>query len=126
LSASLRSTNYAAKAASRPAPEHAEAEPREIVRIGARFGARHRAQGWGPGLTILTAMANVLRRLGPGERPLALFHGLVRVAEDWARSQGCTEFASDALIDNHVSAAAHRALGFQETVQIRCFRKVIS
>lgn len=50
---------------------------------------------------------------------------LVRVAEAWARSQGCTEFASDALIDNHVSAAAHRALGFQETVQIRCFRKVI-
>ena len=29
-------------------------------------------------------MANVLRRLGPGERPLALFHGLVRVAEDCA------------------------------------------
>lgn len=50
---------------------------------------------------------------------------LVRAAEEWARSQGCTEFASDALIDNHVSAAAHRALGFQETVQIRCFRKVI-
>lgn len=50
---------------------------------------------------------------------------LVRAAEDWARSQGCTEFASDALIDNAVSAAAHRALGFQETVQIRCFRKVL-
>ena len=50
---------------------------------------------------------------------------LVRAAEEWARSQGCTEFASDALIDNHVSAAAHRALGFQETVQTRCFRKVI-
>jgi len=30
---------------------------------------------------------------------------------------------SDALIDNETSAAAHRALGFVETVQIRCFRK---
>jgi len=50
---------------------------------------------------------------------------LVRAAEEWARAQGCTEFASDALIDNAVSAAAHRALGFQETVQIRCFRKDI-
>ena len=54
----------------------------EIVCVGARFGARHRAAGWGSGLSILTAMANVLPVLGPEERPLALFHGLVRVAED--------------------------------------------
>lgn len=51
------------------------------------------------------------------------FAGQVR--EPLEGSQGCTEFASDALVDNHVSAAAHRALGLQETVQIRCFRKVI-
>ena len=50
---------------------------------------------------------------------------LVAAAERWGRAQGCTEFASDALIDNDVSARAHRALGFAETVQIRCFRKVI-
>jgi nitrite reductase/ring-hydroxylating ferredoxin subunit len=60
------------------------ADPREIVRVGARFGARYRDAGWGPGLTILTAMANVLPALGPDARPLALFHGLVRVAEDCA------------------------------------------
>jgi aminoglycoside 6'-N-acetyltransferase I len=48
---------------------------------------------------------------------------LVDAAEAWARQQGCTEFASDALLDNDVSAAAHEALGFTETVQIRCFRK---
>ena len=61
--------------------------------------------------------------------PEARRHGvgraLVRAAEEWAREQGCAEFASDALLDNHASAAAHRALGFEETVQIRCFRKVI-
>jgi len=61
----------------------------------------------------------------PDARRHGVGKALVRAAEDWARSQGCTEFASDALIDNHVSAAAHRALGFQETVQIRCFRKVL-
>lgn len=48
---------------------------------------------------------------------------LMRAAEDWGRAQGCTEFASDALIDNEISAAAHEALGFDETAQIRCFRK---
>ncbi|HEV8309379.1 MAG TPA: Rieske (2Fe-2S) protein [Methylomirabilota bacterium] len=62
----------------------AGADPREIVRAGARFGARYRAAGWGPGLTILTAMANLLPTLGAEEQPLALFHGLLRVAEDCA------------------------------------------
>ena len=48
---------------------------------------------------------------------------LVEAAEAWGRAQGCTEFASDALLDNHASAAAHQALGFEEVAQIRCFRK---
>jgi aminoglycoside 6'-N-acetyltransferase I len=48
---------------------------------------------------------------------------LVAAAEAWARAQGCTEFGSDALLDNTTSAAAHRALGFEETAQIRCFKK---
>lgn len=51
---------------------------------------------------------------------------LIAASEDWARAQGCTEFASDALLDNDVSARAHAALGFEETVQIRCFRKQLA
>jgi aminoglycoside 6'-N-acetyltransferase I len=56
------------------------------------------------------------RRRGVGK-------ALVAAAEAWARAQGCTEFGSDALLENETSAAAHRALGFEETVRIRCFRK---
>jgi aminoglycoside 6'-N-acetyltransferase I len=48
---------------------------------------------------------------------------LVRAAEQWARAQGCTEFASDTDIDNSVSAAAHAALGFAEVSRVICFRK---
>lgn len=61
----------------------------------------------------------------PESRRAGVGRALIEAAEDWARAQGCAEFASDALLDNHVSAAAHAALGFQETVQLRCFRKVV-
>jgi aminoglycoside 6'-N-acetyltransferase I len=61
--------------------------------------------------------------VAPAARRMGVGRALVAAAERWARARGCTEFASDALIDNQVSAAAHRALGFQETVRIRCFRK---
>jgi aminoglycoside 6'-N-acetyltransferase I len=59
----------------------------------------------------------------PGARRRGVGRALVNASERWAREQGCTEFGSDAVIDNEVSAAAHRALGFAETAQIRCFRK---
>lgn len=61
----------------------------------------------------------------PEGRRRGVGRALIAAAERWAVSQGCTEFASDALIDNEVSATAHRAVGFTETVQIRCFRKEI-
>lgn len=48
---------------------------------------------------------------------------LLKAAEDWARGEGCTEFASDTEIDNDVSTAAHKALGFEEVDRIVCFRK---
>lgn len=48
---------------------------------------------------------------------------LLRAAEEWGRSQGCSELASDAEAENAESAAAHRACGFDEVSLIRCFRK---
>lgn len=48
---------------------------------------------------------------------------LIQAAETWAKEQGCTEIASDTAIDNGASEAAHRALGFNETVRSICFRK---
>lgn len=48
---------------------------------------------------------------------------LVEAAEAWGRAQGCTEFASDAAPQNAASAAAHRALGFEDAGLVRCFRK---
>lgn len=60
-----------------------------------------------------------LRRQGHGRR-------LVAAAEAWAREQGFTEMASDALIDNRVSHLAHGALGYQEVERIVCFRKPLT
>src|SRR5205085_1252233 len=54
----------------------------EIVRTGVGFGTRYRQGGWGAGLTVLTAMANVLPHLDPAERPRALVAGLAFVSRD--------------------------------------------
>lgn len=48
---------------------------------------------------------------------------LVAAVEDWGRANGMKEFASDALIDNALSHAAHEALGFGEVERIVCFAK---
>jgi len=53
----------------------------DIVRQATLFGARNR-DGWGVGLTILTALANLLPALPDEEAYLALFHGARRVAMD--------------------------------------------
>ncbi|MCR9247758.1 MAG: GNAT family N-acetyltransferase [bacterium] len=48
---------------------------------------------------------------------------LLNAGEDWARAQGCREFASDVDPSNAVSLAAHRALGFADAGVVQCFRK---
>ncbi|MGB3660303.1 MAG: Rieske (2Fe-2S) protein, partial [Pseudolabrys sp.] len=53
----------------------------DIVRQVALFGAQNR-DGWGVGLTILTALANLLPVMQEEEAYFALFHGARRVAAD--------------------------------------------
>lgn len=56
----------------------------DVLRTAALFGIRNRAAGWSTGLSILTAMANVLPFLDARDRPLALYHGLVHVSRSTA------------------------------------------
>ena len=60
----------------------AGARPADIVRTGIEFGTAYRAEGWGAGLTVLVAMANLLPHLEADDRALALLHGLAFVARD--------------------------------------------
>lgn len=48
---------------------------------------------------------------------------LVAACEAWARSVGCTEFASDCEIDNTDSLAFHQAIGFEEVGRTIWFHK---
>lgn len=44
-------------------------------------------------------------------------------SEDWDRSRGCTEMASDTDLDNLESEKAHLRLGFQVTARVTAFKK---
>ena len=56
----------------------------DALRSAALFGIRNRAAGWSTGLSIITAMANVLPSLAEDDRPLALYHGLAHIARSTA------------------------------------------
>lgn len=59
----------------------ADRAPSDVVRQAALFGVHHR-DGWSSGLTILTALGQLLPFLPDGEAALALFHGTRRIAAD--------------------------------------------
>jgi aminoglycoside 6'-N-acetyltransferase I len=48
---------------------------------------------------------------------------LVKAAENWARSKGCEEMASDSEIGNDLSLKAHLGLGYEETSRLVHLRK---
>ncbi|MEM9618283.1 MAG: GNAT family N-acetyltransferase [Pseudomonadota bacterium] len=50
---------------------------------------------------------------------------LVTAVEDWGRSQGFQEIASDTQPENTTSRKAHAQLGFEEIEQIVCFAKAL-
>jgi aminoglycoside 6'-N-acetyltransferase I len=59
-----------------------------------------------------------VRRSGIGK-------ALIAAVEDWARERGFVELGSDALVENTLSHAAHRALGFEQRETIVTFRKFL-
>jgi aminoglycoside 6'-N-acetyltransferase I len=61
-----------------------------------------------------------------GYRRQGVGRALVAYAERWARSQGCTEMASDAEVGNETSLDAHLQLGYVETSRLIHLRKVLS
>ncbi|MET3574268.1 aminoglycoside 6'-N-acetyltransferase [Bhargavaea ullalensis] len=58
-----------------------------------------------------------------GYRQEGLARDLVYRCEEWARQQGCTEFASDCELGNDVSRDVHLHLGFKEVNRIIAFAK---
>lgn len=59
----------------------------------------------------------------PARRRRGVARRLVAAVEDWARSRGLAELASDAPVDNAASLALHARLGFAETERVVSFLK---
>lgn len=48
---------------------------------------------------------------------------LLSACENWAKKQGCTEFASDCELSNKGSFDSHKSMGFKEVNRVICFTK---
>jgi aminoglycoside 6'-N-acetyltransferase I len=88
----------------------------------AEVGLRSHADGCDPtraaGYLEGWYVAERHRRRGVGRK-------LLHAAEEWARSQGCVEMASDALVENEVSQGAHAALGYEVVDHCVRYRKTL-
>ena len=61
--------------------------------------------------------------VSPGLRGQGVARQLLEACMDWARGQGCREFASDCELENAGSLAFHLAAGFTEANRIICFTR---
>lgn len=61
----------------------------------------------------------------PHARRKGVAGALMAVIVAWGRARGCSELASDALLDNTGSHAMHAALGFTETERVVFFRRAL-
>lgn len=59
----------------------------------------------------------------PDVRRSGFGRALLAAAETWARDRGYHAMASDALLDNEISHAAHRRAGCEEVDRVVQFRK---
>lgn len=123
--------------------DHAEeffAEARDILERSQRFGAwlARDEQGRALGLAEASVRSDYVN--GTQGSPVLFLEGihvhedsrrqgvaraLVSAVQSWGIARGCVDFASDAALDNTVSHALHRALGFVETERVVYFRKSI-
>lgn len=58
-----------------------------------------------------------------GYRKQGVARVLLSACERWAKTKGCTEFASDCELDNLRSLQFHLNVGFEEANRIICFTK---
>lgn len=61
----------------------------------------------------------------PEYRNRGIARELITACEQFAKENGCTEFASDCELTNTDSILMHKKLGFEETNRIVCFKKKI-
>lgn len=61
----------------------------------------------------------------PEYRSRGIARALITACEQFAKENGCTEFASDCELTNIDSILMHEKLGFEETNRIVCFKKKI-
>jgi aminoglycoside 6'-N-acetyltransferase I len=63
--------------------------------------------------------------VAPKARKSGVAGALVNAVADWGCSKGCSEYASNALLDNVDSHAFHAAIGFAETERVVFFKKAL-
>lgn len=62
----------------------------------------------------------------PDSRWRGIGRSLIAAAEQWARSKGCKEMASDAEVSNLDGEEAHRRLGYTECSRLVHFKRISS
>ena len=62
----------------------------------------------------------------PWARRQGAARALVEAVEAWAQEKGCSELASDALLESAESHRMHAGLGFEETERVVYFRKELA
>lgn len=62
----------------------------------------------------------------PGARGQGVGRALMRAAEEWSKTRGFTELASDTELDNAASLRAHEACGFSEVERLIKLRKPLA
>jgi aminoglycoside 6'-N-acetyltransferase I len=83
-------------------------------------GLRSHADGCDPAVPVGYVEGWFVRE---ESRKLGVGAALMRAAEDWARTHGCREMASDTWIDSTASQHAHQALGFEVVDRCVHYRK---